>query len=106
MVLLNHFWLLLAYAGMFIHVLVKIEEERKKGSLTTIKAWLKQNVISLIISTISIPVILVCMDTPIIHEYLPINNLSSVLVGWQTQSILKSFMEIAGSKLPKNEGTQ
>lgn len=106
MALINHFWLLLAYAGMLLHVLIKIEEERKKGTLTTVKNWMKENVVSMIISIIGIPVLLLTMDTPAVAELLPINNLTSVLLGYQTQSILKSFMSIAGSKLPKNENTE
>lgn len=101
MELFNHFWLLLAYAGMFLHTLVKIEEERKAGRLTTPKDWFKENILSLIISALSIPLLILCMNDPLISTYLPINNVTSILVGWQTQSIFKSVMAVAGSKLPK-----
>lgn len=100
MTLIDHLWLLLAYGGMVLHTLIKIEEERKNGTLTTPVDWIKANIISLLISIIGIPILLISLDSPAAAEILPLNNLTSIFLGYQTQSILKSFMTIAGKKVP------
>ncbi len=94
--------LFIAYLGMLLHVLTKIEESRKKGELTTVKAWAQENIITAIVSIIMIPIILLIAETdPLVKGYLPINNLTSLLAGWQTESLFKTLINMAGSRLPK-----
>lgn len=92
----------LAYAGMLIHVLLKLQELNNKG--ISFSAYLKKNIFSLIASVISIPVLLLLSADTALKEWFPINYGTSVLAGWQTQSIFKTLMEIA-SKRTKKEPT-
>lgn len=50
-----------------------------------------------------IPVLLILSYDTSLKDILPINNLTAVLAGWQTQSIFKSLMLFAGKKIIKNE---
>ncbi len=100
---ISPFYLFLAYLGMVLHTLTKIEEDRKTGMLTDKTVWLKNNIISFIISVLAIPMLLIMAQEELIKTYLPVNSLTAPLVGWQTQSLLKSFMTIAGKRIPKDE---
>lgn len=97
-------YLILAYAGMVIFTLMKIEEDRRKGQLESWKAWgvwVKNNLISIIISVITIPLLLYIATDPLISTYFPISIPTSVLVGFQTQGLFRSLMTVVG---PKKDG--
>lgn len=95
----NH--LVCAYLGMVIFTLMKIEEDRRRGLLGSWKMWrnwIIDNVISIIISIISVPLILYIATDPLMREYFPISIPTSVLVGYQTQGVFRSLMTIAAPK--------
>jgi len=100
---LIHF--LLAYAGMLIHSLTKLAEHQKLKSFTY-SDFLKNNLITNITSAISIPVILIVATDTSLKELLPINYVTALLAGWQTQSIFKSLGNIPKLKLNSNNEEQ
>ena len=88
--MLEHFevtHLLLAYTGLLIHVILKLAQ--LPGGL--FNGFTKKDVLVVLASALSIPVILIlCSDTAM-KEFLPINNVTAFLAGYQTQSFLKTF---------------
>lgn len=79
--------LLLAYMGLLIHVILKLAQ--LPGTL--FEGFTKKDSLVIIASALSIPVILLlCSDTAM-KEFLPINNVTAFLAGYQTQSFLKTF---------------
>lgn len=82
----------LAYAGMIIHLLIKLERATKKQDFS-FKTYFKTIAIPTVINIIAIPVLLIMMGDSSLTEILPINNVTSVLAGYQTQSIFKSLMD-------------
>ena len=99
---LNFIHIILAYAGLLIYVLVKLQDESLKKGFT-FGGFInnRTNLLSLLISVVSIPVILLMATDPSIKELLPINNVTSVLAGWQTNSVFRSLMSVYESKLNK-----
>ena len=89
--------LILAYAGMIIHVLFKLAKISKARDFN-IKTFLKQNIFSMAATFLSIPVILIMATDPAIKDTLPINNVTAVLAGWQTNSTFKNLMGLFGKK--------
>jgi hypothetical protein len=90
--------LLLAYVGLAIHVILKLAQ--LPGSL--FENITKKDILVVLASIISIPVILiVCSDTTM-KEFLPINNVTAFLAGYQTQSFLKTFSNFT-KKVNKQE---
>lgn len=94
--------LILAYVGMLLHILVKLQELKQEQSFI-LTEYIKKNIYSFIASIIMIPVLLILSYDTSLKDILPINNLTAVLAGWQTQSIFKSLMLFAGKKIIKNE---
>lgn len=92
---------LLAYAGMFLHLLFKIQKAMNYPGYVP-GSFIKKpsNIISIIISIISIPVLLIMATDPIVANTLPINNVTSVFAGWQTNSMFRNLMSMY-SKKPK-----
>lgn len=79
--------LLLGYMGLLIHVILKLAQ--LPGSL--FEGFTKKDGLVIFASALSIPVILLlCSDTAM-KEFLPINNVTAFLAGYQTQSFLKTF---------------
>lgn len=96
--------LVCAYLGMLIFTLMKIEEDRKRGLLGSWKLWrlwVFNNVISLIISVITIPLLLYIATDPLVKSYFPISIPTAVLAGYQTQGLFRSVMTMVG---PKKDG--
>lgn len=90
--------LLLAYTGLLIHVILKLAQ--LPGSL--FENITKKDILVVLASILSIPVILiVCSDTAM-KEFLPINNVTAFLAGYQTQSFLKTFSNFT-KKVNKSE---
>jgi len=92
---------ILAYAGMLIHVLLKVGELRKDPDFT-VKGYIKKHIFSMVASLITIPVLLVMACEPAVAEMLPLNFITATLIGWQTNSTFKALMGMY-SKKPKSE---
>lgn len=92
-------YLLLAYGGLILHVLLKLAE--LPGNL--LSGIDKRMVLVTIASAIAIPMILlICSDTSM-RDILPINHVTAFLAGHQTQSLLRSISSIGGKfKINKN----
>ncbi|OQA33120.1 MAG: hypothetical protein BWY54_01003 [Candidatus Dependentiae bacterium ADurb.Bin331] len=89
--------LILAYAGMFIHVLLKLAKLSKRPGFG-IKIFVRENLFSMAATFLSIPVILIMAADPAIKDILPINNVTAVLAGWQTNSTFKNLMSLFDKK--------
>lgn len=89
---------IIAASGLVIHILSKLIEY--PGSLFS--GWTKKDTIVTIISVIAIPVIMSILKEPYLVDLLPLNKVTAFLVGYQTQSFLRSFVGIAGKKYFKN----
>ena len=87
----------LAYAGMILCLLARMGEEYPLPDFA-VRRFFKQKLISILFSIIAIPVILVVATDSSIHEFLPINLVTAVLAGWQTQSIFKSVFTMYGNR--------
>lgn len=88
---------ILAYAGMLLHFLTKLGSKFNRPGFR-FKIFFKSNFIPLVISIIGIPVLLIAATEPVVKEFLPINNVTAILAGWQTQSVFKTLLEFAGKK--------
>lgn len=99
---LNTIHFLLAYSGMVIYILFKLAEVFPKPEFLW-KQFIKENIITTIISIIGIPVLLVIATDPSIQDILPINYVTSVLCGWQTQSLFKSVFSMVSNRRGINQ---
>ena len=97
-----HFFL--AYAGMILCLLARMGEEYPLPDFV-LKTFFKRKVISIIFSIIGIPVILIVATDSSIHEFLPINYVTAVLGGWQTQALFKSVFAMYGNRKGLNNGS-
>lgn len=87
---------ILAYAGALIYVLLKIQElNRQKGY--KFGSYLKENWASTVATAIMIPVSLLILSENF-ADVLPINNLTAVLTGYQTNQIFRSLMSLGKRK--------
>jgi hypothetical protein len=85
-------YLLLAYGGLILHVLLKLAE--LPGNL--LSGVDKRMILVTIASIIAIPIILIiCSDTSM-GNLLPINHITAFLAGYQTQSFLRTIGSIGG----------
>jgi hypothetical protein len=91
---------LLAYAGMAIHILLKVADLNQTPDFK-IKSHIKKNIYTIIASLIMIPVILVVLTDSSLKDIFPINKATSVLAGYQTQSLFKSLMNMYESRAKK-----
>lgn len=91
---------LLAYAGMLLHFLMKLAEVFNHPAFS-MRYFIKANIIPLIISIIGIPVLLIVATDSAIKDILPINYVTAVLAGWQTQSVFKTLFAFYGNKKMK-----
>lgn len=92
---------LLAYAGMIIYTLMKLQEKSKEKGFTC-NGWIRKMILPTIISSISIPVILIVATDTALEQLLPINYLTAVLAGAQTSSTFKWVVSV-GKKKATNE---
>jgi len=95
-----YFWLI-AYGGAMIHVLMKLSEAPENKKL--LSSITRKDKIITLSSLVAIPVLLLIMTDTSISELLPLNYVTAFLTGYQTQSLLRSFANIAGNKYLKNE---
>jgi hypothetical protein len=89
--------LILAYAGMILHILMKLSELSKTPDFT-VGSYIKKNIFTMIATFIMIPVLLIMAKDEAIKDTLPINNVTAVLAGWQTNSLFKTVMGLFGKK--------
>jgi len=91
----------LAYAGALIYVLLKVQElsvDRKYK----FSNYLKAHWPSTLASAIMIPVLLLILSENL-TDLLPINNLTAVLVGYQTNQIFRSLISMGKKKYNVDE---
>lgn len=88
---------ILAYSGMILYILMKLAEVFPKPDFSY-KAFFTQNIITVIISIIGIPVLLVLATDTSLQDILPINYVTAVLCGWQTQSLFKSVFSLYSTR--------
>lgn len=87
----------LAYMGMLLHFMMKLAEVFNLPDFS-IKTFMKKNIMPILISAIGIPILLIVATDSSIKETLPINKVTAVLAGWQTQSVFKTLFAFAGKK--------
>jgi hypothetical protein len=92
----------LAFAGAMIHSLLKVAELQREGKYKPLD-YLKSNYITLIATVIMIPTLLIVVTDTSLAELLPINYVTALLAGYQTQSLFKSLISIGGKKYINDE---
>lgn len=90
---------ILAFAGAVIYVLLKIQELSADKSYK-FGDYLKKHWASTIATALMIPVLLLVL-TENFDKTLPINNVTAVLVGYQTNSIFRTVMGAGAKKFAK-----
>lgn len=96
---------LLAYAGLLLNLLMKLGEDFPLPDFS-MKLFMKKYFISILFSVIAIPVLLIVATDTSIHEFLPINYVTAVLCGWQTQSLFKSTFAMVTNRRGLNSNNQ
>lgn len=92
---------ILAYAGSFIYIMMKLQELQDiKGY--QLGAYIKKYWASTLATSVMIPVCMLILSENF-DDLLPVNNLTAVLVGYQTNQIFKSIMSIGGKKFTKSD---
>ena len=96
--------IILAYVGVLLHILVKLAELKKQDQKFTLKSYCKSNTYTILATAIMVPLLLILSTDTSLKDVLPINNVTAVLAGWQTQSVFKSLMAMYSGKLtpPQN----
>lgn len=94
---------ILAYVGVLLHILIKLAELKKKNSRFTPKGYLKSNIYTIMATTIMVPLLLVLSTDTSMKDILPINNVTAVLAGWQTQSVFRSLMAIYSGRVSSDD---
>lgn len=94
---------IIALGGALIHVLLKLSEVPENKKL--LSAFTRKDKFVSIASFIAIPVLLLVISDTSLSELLPLNYVTSFLLGYQTQSFLRSFIVISSKKYLKNENS-
>lgn len=94
----------LGYAGLFLNILMKMGEGYPLPEFT-FREFFKRNLFSILFSLVAIPVLLIVATDTSIHEFLPINKVTAVLAGWQTQSLFKSTFNMVSNRLTNGNGS-
>lgn len=89
--------LLLAYAGMLIHFMMKLGSVYPRPDFS-FRTFMRHNIFPMLISIVGIPMLLIIATDPAIQEVLPINKATAMLCGWQTQSVFKTIFEFYQNK--------
>lgn len=92
---------LLAFAGALIHILLKIQEAN--DGKKSIKDYVTKNWASISASIIMIPVILLVLSDTALSEVLPINHVTALLAGYQTNSLFKTLINVGSTKYKKEK---
>jgi len=93
----------LAFAGAFIYVLLKIQEMNSEKGYK-FGGYLKKYWASTLATIVMIPVSLLILSENF-PDILPINNITATLVGYQTNSMFKTIMGAGANKFIKKENT-
>lgn len=93
---------LLAYAGMAIHILLKVADLNQTPDFS-IRSHIRKNIYTIMASVIMIPVLLIVLSDDSLKDILPINKVTAVLAGYQTQSLFRSIMNMFGNRIKKDE---
>lgn len=93
---------LLAFSGALIHSLLKVAELQREGKYNVLD-YIKGNYITIIAVAIMIPTLLIVVTDTSLSELLPINYVTALLAGYQTQSFFKSLISIGGKKYMGDE---
>jgi hypothetical protein len=97
--------IILAYLGLAIHILSKLKMAYVKPDFNWSK-FVKLNLITSIASALMIPVILILLCEPAIKTTLPLNNITAMLGGYQTNSIFKTLMSFYPKKNKSNNDAE
>ena len=92
---------ILAFSGAVVYVLLKIQE-LSSGKGYKFGDYLKKYWASTSATAIMIPILLIILSENF-EDILPINNITAVLVGYQTNSIFKTVMGAGAKKFVKKE---
>lgn len=93
---------LLAFAGLLLHLLMKLEKARKKEGFT-FGRFIQENIVSTIASVIIIPVCMIACDDPAVASQIPITYLTSIFLGYQSRSFFKGIMDVAKKRVGSSE---
>lgn len=96
---------LLAFAGLMLHLLMKLEKARKLPGFTFGK-FFSENIISSICSALIIPICMIVCNDPAVATMVPITNATALLVGYQSRSFFKAIMDMAKKKKPTAEDSE
>lgn len=90
----------LAFSGMLIHTLqaIAVAQTDKKFKLLS---YIKEKWVHLLTTLIMLPVILITITDTSLVEILPINNLTALLAGFQTDSFFGALVEMGRNKYLK-----
>jgi hypothetical protein len=95
-------YFILAYAGVILHILLKVADLNQNPDFK-IKTYIKKNIYTIVATFIMIPIMLIILTDSSLSEILPINKVTSVLAGYQTQSVFKTIMNMFSSRVKTNE---
>lgn len=98
---LNSIHFLLAYSGLLLSLLMKMAEEYPLPGFK-MKEFFKRYLISILFSLIAIPVLLIVATDTTMKDFLPINYVTAVLAGWQTQAVFKSTLAVVSNRKGMN----
>jgi hypothetical protein len=91
--MLDYLHFLIAYSGLVLHVLIKMQKAKSKGNFKMV-IFFDTNWLPTLINLIAIPIILLVITDTSLQDILPINHVTALLVGYQTQSMLKTITDI------------
>jgi hypothetical protein len=95
-------YFVLAYAGMILHILLKVAD-LNQNPYFKLKNYIKKNIYTIVATLIMIPIMLIILTDTTLSDILPINKVTAVLAGYQTQSIFKTIMNMFSSRIKTTE---
>jgi hypothetical protein len=95
-------YFVLAYAGMILHILLKVGDLNQNPDFK-IKSYIKKNIYTIIATFIMIPIMLIILTDTTLSDILPINKVTAILAGYQTQSVFKTIMNMFSSRVKTTE---
>ena len=95
-------YFVLAYSGMILHILLKVADLNQNPDFK-LKTYIKKNIYTIVATFIMIPIMLIVLTDTSLRDILPINKVTSVLAGYQTQSVFKSIMNMFSSRVKTTE---
>ena len=83
---------------MIIHGLTKYAEIKKDNTEYNLFKHLSDNSVTIIISVITIPILLILIVDTTLRDITPITNATAILAGYQTQDFFKSLLHFYGKR--------